>query len=42
MIIIGVDYHPSLQPIGWMDTTSGESGEQRLQHNEEARSSIAT
>jgi transposase len=36
MIIIGVDYHPSLQPIGWMDTTSGESGEQRLQHNEEA------
>jgi transposase len=36
MIIIGVDYHPSFQQIAWIDAGSGESGEQRLQHNEEA------
>jgi hypothetical protein len=36
MIIIGADYHPSFQQIAWVDTSSGESGEQRLQHNEEA------
>jgi transposase len=37
MIIIGVDYHPSFQQIAWLDTSSGEHGEQRLQHNEEAK-----
>jgi transposase len=36
MIIIGVDYHPSFQQIAWIDAGSGERGEQRLQHNEEA------
>jgi len=35
-IIIGVDYHPSFQQIAWVDNGSGERGEQRLQHNEEA------
>ena len=36
MINIGCDYHPSFQQIAWVDTESGEHGEQRLQHNEEA------
>ena len=33
MMIIGADYHPSVQQIAWIDTESGECGEQRLQHN---------
>jgi transposase len=33
MIIIGVDYHPSVQQIAWMDTKTGECGERRLLHN---------
>ena len=36
MINIGCDYHPGFQQIAWVDTESGEHGEQRLQHNEEA------
>src|SRR5215472_15954441 len=30
MLIIGCDYHPSFQQIAWVDTESGECGEQRL------------
>jgi transposase len=36
MIIIGVDYHPSVQHIAWVDTETGECGEQRLGHKAEA------
>src|SRR6516162_2717396 len=33
MLIIGCDYHPSVQQIAWVDTESGECGEQRLAHS---------
>ncbi len=36
MLIIGCDYHPSMQQIAWADTETGECGEQRLAHCTEA------
>jgi len=36
MLIIGCDYHPSFQQIAFVDTNSGEYGERRLEHMEEA------
>jgi transposase len=33
MLIIGCDYHPSMQQIAYVDTETGESGEQRLMHH---------
>ena len=36
MLIIGCDYHPSFQQIAFVDTETGECGERRLQHREEA------
>ena len=36
MIIIGVDYHPGFQQIAFVDSESGEVGERRLSHREEA------
>jgi transposase len=36
MLIIGCDYHPSFQQIAFVDTESGELGERRLAHREEA------
>jgi hypothetical protein len=36
MIIIGADYHPGFQQIGFVDTNTGEFQERRLQHREEA------
>ncbi len=33
MMIIGCDYHPSLQQIAWYDEQSQQSGERRLGHN---------
>jgi transposase len=36
MLIIGCDYHPSMQQIAWVDTGTGEYGERRLTHCEEA------
>ena len=36
MLIIGCDYHPSVQQIVWVDTESGECGELRLKHIEAA------
>ena len=42
MIIIGADYHPSFQQIAFVDTETGDYGEQRLQQREEARSFTAT
>jgi len=32
MLIIGCDYHPSVQQIAWVDMESGEGGELRLTH----------
>jgi len=32
MLIIGCDYHPSVQQIAWVDTETGEMKERRLQH----------
>lgn len=36
MLIIGCDYHPSVQQIAWTDTETGEYGERRLTHCAEA------
>jgi transposase len=32
MRIIGCDYHPSWQQVCWMETTTGEMGEAKLEH----------
>ena len=34
MIIIGVDYHPSVQQIAWVDTETGECDERQLTHSD--------
>jgi hypothetical protein len=34
MLIIGCDYHPSVQQIAFGDTETGECGEQRLSHSD--------
>jgi len=36
MLIIGRDYHPSFQQIAFVDKETGELGERRLLHREEA------
>jgi transposase len=36
MIIIGADFHPEFQQIAYVDTSTGEYKERRLQHPEEA------
>src|SRR3954471_17875676 len=36
MLIIGCDYHPGFQQIAFVDAESGECGERRLTHREEA------
>ena len=36
MIIIGCDYHPGFQQIAFVDTETGDYGERRLEHSEEA------
>jgi hypothetical protein len=36
MLIIGSDYHPSVQQIAFVDTETGEYGERRLTHCAEA------
>ena len=36
MLIIGCDYHPGFQQIATVDTQTGELGERRLAHREEA------
>ena len=36
MVIIGCDYHPSMQQVAWVDTETGECGERQLRnHNGE-------
>ena len=32
MMIIGCDFHPSWQQVSWLDTETGEVGEQKLVH----------
>jgi transposase len=32
MLMIGCDYHPSWQQICWLETATGETGEQKLEH----------
>ena len=34
MVIIGVDYHPSVQQIAYVDTETGETCERRLNHSD--------
>ena len=34
MLIIGLDYHPSVQQIAFFDFETGETGERQLNHNE--------
>src|SRR5215470_2937235 len=36
MLIIGCDYHPGFQQIAFVDTETGDCGERRLGHREEA------
>ena len=33
MLLIGCDYHPSVQQIAWVDKDTGECGERRLIHS---------
>ena len=40
MLIIGSDYHPSMQQIAYVDTETGESGERRLMHRSGEAESI--
>ena len=34
MIIVGVDYHPSVQQVAFLDTETGENDERRLNHSD--------
>jgi transposase len=36
MLIIGCDYHPAFEQIAYVDTATGDRGERRLEHHEEA------
>ena len=36
MQIIGCDYHPGFQQIAFVDSETGECGERRLEHTDEA------
>src|SRR6266567_6300126 len=38
MMIIGCDYHPSFQYIAFVDSETGECGERKLTHKQEAGS----
>ena len=31
MVIIGCDYHPSMQQVAWVDTETGECGERNCE-----------
>ena len=42
MIIIGCDYHPGFQEIAFVDTETGDCGEQRLETVRERKSFIVT
>ena len=34
MFIVGVDYHPSIQHIAFLDLETGECGDWRLNHSD--------
>ena len=34
MLIIGCDYHPSVQQIAFVDSETGETGERQLLHKD--------
>ena len=34
MIIVGVDYHPRVQQVAFLDTETGEAGERRLNRSD--------
>jgi hypothetical protein len=34
MILIGVDFHPSVQQVAYVDTETGETCERRLNHSD--------
>jgi len=34
MIIVGCDFHPSWEQVAWLDSETGETGEQKLVHSE--------
>jgi hypothetical protein len=34
MIIVGMDYHPSVQQVVFLDMETGETGERRLNHSD--------
>jgi len=34
MLVIGCDYHPSVQHIAWIDRETGECGERQLRHRD--------
>jgi transposase len=34
MMIIGCDFHPSWQQVAWVDTETGETGEEKLVHEQ--------
>ena len=34
MLVIGCDYHPSVQHIAWIDRETGECGERQLRHSD--------
>jgi transposase len=36
MLVVGCDYHSGFQQIAFVDTETGEFGERRLTHREEA------
>ncbi len=42
MLIIGCDYHPGFQQIAFLETETGECGERRLTHREEAEQFYGT
>ena len=37
MMIIGCDFHPSMQTIAWKNTETGERGRRELKHDGEAQ-----
>jgi len=37
MLIIGCDFHPTFQQIAYTDMETGEYGERRLHHPQEAK-----
>lgn len=40
MLIISCDYHPSFQQVAFVDTETGECGERKLTHKEDATSNL--